>query len=369
MYSTTHNVPGTMKAMVYDITGPGHLAWRSDMPVPQPGVNEVLVRVASSSMNPLDFRLSERRVLPKGVVGKDFAGTIVAIGREVRGFVVGDQVFGLGNGLANYTVANVFEIARVPPGFRVEDMGIYGLVGTCAHQLLRKHWLEKPNFNIRTLLVIGASGGVGSSVVQIARAYGGPELRIYAVSSSKSLEYVKQIGANEVADYTIRNFDIAREFPVHSVDLIVDTVSGTPEGTDYYHHGAQLLLKPRGNYIALNSLSSLDWMRTLMSSWLGCSFQRTHYDLFYTQQKKSDVDLQAVARLVQQRKYKLNVAQEVPLLETPIRRALHDLKLRHIRGKIKIKPTEYGGPEGQERPAFESPTSEVRDPATLISPE
>ena len=364
MYSTTHNVPVTMKAMVYDKAGTNHLAWKSDMNVPDPGVNEVLVRVASSSMNPLDYRLTDRRVLPKRVVGHDFGGVIVAIGREVRGFVVGDQVFGWGNGYANYAVANVFEIARVPPGFSAEDMGIYGLVGTCAHQVLRKHWLEKPNFNVRNLLVIGASGGVGSSVVQMARAYGGPEIRIYALASSKNSEYVKQMGANEVADYTVRDFDIARAFPVHSMDLIVDTVSGTPEGSDYYHNGARLLLKPHGNYIALNSLSNLDWIRTFMSRFLGCSFQRSNYDLFYTQQKKSDIDLQAVARLVQQKSYRLNVAQEIPLLETPIRRALHDLKLRHVRGMIKIKPTEYGT---QEQPGYESPTSEVRDPATILS--
>jgi NADPH:quinone reductase-like Zn-dependent oxidoreductase len=362
MYSTTQTVPGTMKAMVYDKAGSNRMAWHSDMKVPSPGVNEVLVRVASASMNPVDYRLTDNRgymhPTPKRIVGCDFAGTIVGLGREVRGFTIGDQVFGWGSGYANYATANVFEIAKVPPGFSADDMGIYGLVGTCAHQILRTHWLEKPNFNVRNMLVIGASGGVGSSVVQIARAYGGPELRIHAVTSMKNTDYVKQLGANEVVDYTVRDFDIARAFPIHSMDLIVDTVSGTPESSEYFHSGGKLLLKPHGKYVSLNSLSGLDWYRKSLTRFFGLNMQRAHYDLFITQRKKSDVDLQAVARLVQQRKYHLNIAQQIPLLETPIRRALHELRLRHIRGKVKIRPTEYGA---AEHPPFESPTAGTRE--------
>ena len=347
-----------MKAMVYDKSGPNRMLWHSDQVVPAPGRNEVLVKIASSSINVLDYRLTDHRGLfamtPKRVVGNDFAGTIVGLGREVRGFAVGDEVFGWGAGFANYCTANVSEIARVPPNGKVEEMGIYGLVGTCAHQVLRKHWFDRPNFNVRSLLVIGASGGVGSSVVQIARAMGGPELRIFGIASNKNTEYVKQIGANEAVDYTVRDFDIARAFPVHSMDLIVDTVSGTPESSDYYHSGGQLLLKPHGRYVALNSLSGIDWARSGLTGGCGCDWQRTNYDLFVTRRKRSDVDLQAVARLVEQGKYKLNVAEEVPLLETPIRRALHNLRLRHIRGKVKIRPTEFGS---QEQPPFQSPTA------------
>ena len=269
--------------MVYDKSGTNRMSWHSDHIVPSPGVNQVLVKVASASMNPIDYRIAESRGIfhraPKRVVGADFAGTIVGLGREVRGFTIGDQVFGWGNGYANYAVANIFEIARVPEGYTAEDMGVYGLVGTCAHQILRKHWLEMPNFNIRNLLVIGASGGVGSSLIQIARAYGGPELRIHAITSLKNTDYVRQLSANEVVDYTVRDFDIARAFPVHSMDLIVDTVSGTPESSDYYHSGGKLLLKPHGKYVALNSLSSVDWFRKAIH------WQRSHYDLFITQQK------------------------------------------------------------------------------------
>lgn len=356
------SVPETMKAMVYDKSGHNRMTWHSDFMVPSPGRHEVLVKIASSSLNPIDYRLTEQKgwfgvTVPRRIVGCDFAGTIVGLGRDVRGFVLGDQVFGWGNGYSNYCTANISEIARVPPGHSIKDMGIYGLVGSCSHQILRKHWMDKPDFNIRNLLIIGASGGVGSSLVQIARAYGGPELKIHAIASLKNTDYVTCLGANDVVDYATRDFDIARAYPIHSMDLIVDTVSGSPEGTDYYHNGAKLLLRPHGNYVVLNSLSSFDRARKGLSNILSFNLQRSHFDLFMTQQKNSDVDLQAVARLIQQDKYTLNVTHEVPLIETPIRHALHELRLRHVCGKIKIRPTEYPVPEPT---AFESTASTPR---------
>ena len=358
MYSQSEPTPSSMKAMVYDKKGPNRISFQSDHAVPTPAQDQVLVKVASASMNPVDFRIADRkncfRKYPSRVVGSDFSGTIIATGRFVRGFAVGDHVFGFGAGYASYTLANVNEIAKIPEGQAVEGFGIYGLAGTAAHQILRKHWLDRPNFNARSLLVIGASGGVGSSLVQMARAYGGPELKIYAIASGKNCEYARNIGANESADYTQRDFDIARAFPVHSMDLIIDLVSGSPESTDYIHAGGKLLLKPRGKYVVVNSMSFLARFRSRMSMHCGCDWQRANFDLFHTQVHHSDTDLQAVARLVQQRKLFLEVTEEVPLLETPIRKALHDLRLRHIRGKIRIRPTEFGS---EEQIPFQSPTA------------
>ena len=369
MYTQTQSIPDTMKAMVYDRKGPNRMAWVSDYNVPSPGKNQVLVKIASSSINVLDYRIVDSASIfypfPKKICGFDFAGTIVGIGRNVRHFTVGDKVFGWGSGYSNYTVADSNQIARVPDGIAAEEMGIYPLVGTCAHQILRKHWFDRPNFNVRNMLVIGAAGGVGSSLVQIARALGGPEVKIYGVASGKNVDYVKQIGANDCVDYTSRDFDVARAFPIHSMDLIVDTVSGTPESTDYYH-SATLLLKPYGRYVLINSQNGLDWFRSIMTRGCGCNWQRSKFDLFVTRQKKSAQDLQAIARLIQQNKYHLNVADELPLLETPIRKALHNLRMRHIRGKIKIKPTEYGS---TEQVPFHSPTaySSTTPPETAMT--
>jgi len=208
---------------------------------------------------------------------------------------------------------------------------------------------------VRSLLVIGASGGVGSSLIQMARAYGGPELKIFAISSVKNCEFARTIGANECADYSQRDFDIARAFPVHSMDLIVDLVSGSPESTDYLHEDSKLLLKPRGKYVVVNSMSALDRFRANMTFACACDMQKSNFDLFFTMRSQADIDLQAVARLVQERKYSLEVTEEVPLLETPVRNALQDLRLRHVRGKIRIRPTEFGS---EEHIPFQSPKAQ-----------
>jgi NADPH:quinone reductase-like Zn-dependent oxidoreductase len=202
------------------------------------------------------------------------AGTIVAIGRDVRGFAVGDKVFGLAPGVANYTLAEINRITNVPQGANVQDYGIVGLAGTVANQILTKHWFDRPDYTVRNMLVIGASGGVGSSLVQIARAAGGPELTIYGVTSGKNMAYVKEIGASQAIDYTTPNFDLGRVLPIHSVDLIVDVVSGVAEGPTYVDRGMPLL-KQSGRYVALNSTSSFDWFRAYLTDKCGCNMRRS----------------------------------------------------------------------------------------------
>lgn len=343
MYAA-QTVPDLMRALVYDSGSPGKMAWQGSMKVPQPGKHQVLVKVDSASLNPADFRATESRtafLAGKGhIVGRDMAGTIVAIGRDVRGFAVGDKVFGLAPGVANYTLAEINRITNVPQGANVQDYGIVGLAGTVANQILTKHWFDRPDYTVRNMLVIGASGGVGSSLVQIARAAGGPELTIYGVTSGKNMAYVKEIGASQAIDYTTPNFDLGRVLPIHSVDLIVDVVSGVAEGPTYVDRGMPLL-KQSGRYVALNSTSSFDWFRAYLTDKCGCNMQRSKYDLFISNQSRPGRDLQAIAGLIQQGEFRLAVSQELPLAETPIRRALHTLKQRHVRGKVKIVPEQY----------------------------
>ena len=343
----TQTVPETMRGMVYDSSGPGRMAWTNQMKVPIPGKNQVLVKVESASMNPADYQITQAHVpffSHKGhIVGQDMAGTIVGIGKNVRTFAVGDKVFGLAPGYASYTVADVHRITRIPPGMELSEFGVYGLVGTVAHQLLCKHWFDKANYTVRSLLVVGASGGVGSAVIQIARALGGPEVMIYGVSSHKNLEYVKQIGANQAIDYTTPNFNLSSVLPAHSVDLIVDVVSGRAEIPDYVDQGMPLL-RQSGRYVALNSTRTMDWVRSKMTNSCGCNVQRARYDLFTVNRTLPHRDLEAVARHVALGKLRLHVSQELPLSETPLRRALHNMKQRHVRGKLKIRPEHFGQP-------------------------
>ena len=315
--------------------------WHSSLPVPKPGRNEVLIKVASSSVNPIDYRITESHTMymtaRKNVVGKDLAGTIVAIGRNVTGLSVGDKVFGFGSGYANYALAKSAQVTRIPDGIELDEFGVYANAATGAYQALKTHWFDRPNYTVRSLLIVGASGGVGSSLIQIARALGGPEVRIYALCSSKNVDYCRQLGANESIDYSVRNFDLARTLPIHSLDLIIDVVSGVGGHPNYVSSG-MLLLKNSGSYVAFNSASRMDWIRASLTNLCGLNVQKSRYNLFTMNQSKSAKDLESIAQLVSQGKFRLLVSEEIPLTETPIRRALHLMKQGHVRGKIKIKP-------------------------------
>lgn len=361
MYAPNQSVPETMRAMVYDAGGPGHMMWQSMAKVPRPGKHEVLVRVISSSINPLDYRIADSHSLflaNRGkFVGQDVAGIVVAVGKNVTSVHNGDKVFGWGSGYAQYATCAVNQIYRIPSQMvsshpetslldstPLEKFGVIPCAAVTANQVLRKHWLDRPNVQVKSLLIIGGSGGVGSSLIQIARSIGGPEMRIYAICSNKNMDYCKELGATETIDYTVRDFDLSKTIPIHSLDLIVDTVSGSPEGTDYFHTGGMFLLKQSGKYVVLNSKSTMDHFRATLTRFLGLNFQRARFDLHLTRKSHSDKDLEAIAQLINQGKFKLHVSEEVALTETNIRRAMHTMKQRHVRGKIMIKPEHLNSP-------------------------
>jgi len=332
-------IPEAMRGMVYETHGPDKLAWRGTMPVPQAGKNQILVKVEAGSLNPYDVYATESQTTflrRKGhPVGSDVAGTVVARGQDVTRFRVGDKVFGLAPGCSQYTNGDVNKFERIPANGNPLDYGAIGFAGVTAHQILARHWFDRPEYAVRSLLVIGASGGVGSNLVQIARAVGGPEVTIYGVCSTKNCSFSKDMGATHCIDYTSAGFNISRILPAKSVDLIVDVVSGVP-GNPNYVNQAMELLKPSGRYVALNSTSTLDWIRAYLTDTCGCNVQRSRYDLFSVNQKRPGRNLHALATLMEQQKLKPFISREVPLAETTLRRALHTLKQGHTRGKIRV---------------------------------
>jgi NADPH:quinone reductase-like Zn-dependent oxidoreductase len=341
---SAHAVPENMRAMVYDARGPGKMAWHSIQQVPRIGKDQLLIKVDAGSLNPYDLKVTESQTLfmtNKGhPVGRDMAGTVAAVGSRVHGFSTGDKVFGLAPGCCQFAVANVHRITHIPADANSMEYGTIAFSGVVAHQILSKHWLDRPDYTVRTILVIGASGGVGSSVVQIARAFGGPELVIYGICSHKKAQYVKEIGCSQAIEYTVRDFDIARLLPAGSIDLIIDLVSGVPGNPNYVERGFTLL-RTSGRYVCLNSTNSMDWVRAYMTETCGCNIQRSRFDLFSVNQKRPARNLLVVARLIEEGKLKSFVSQDVPLAETSIRRALHAVKQGHTKGKIRVVPETY----------------------------
>lgn len=336
----TYKMMKNMKAMIYDTEGQDKMTWTTDFPVPEISSNEILIKTVSSSINPYDFRLTDNMSMLSGYrntpIGCDVAGTIVQIGNNVKGFHVGDKVFGWGAGLAEYAKSEPSRLARVPQGQAVGQFGIYPCIAVTAHQLLHKYWLSKPGHQISSMAVIGAAGGVGSCLIQMAREFGGPELKIYAISSGKNAEYLKSIGASHHVDYTKGGFNIGTALPEKSMDLIVDMISGVPDGINYVDEGINLIKPGTGKYVTLNALSSLDKLGQKMKDLLHLNLG-TNYDLFIVERANSAQDLSSIANMVTSGKLKVPIAEDLQFNEGAIRSGFRKLlQPHHARGKFRV---------------------------------
>ncbi len=217
-----------MKAVV--TTEQGAKPQVTDVPKPQAGAGEVLVKVQASSVNGFDLSVAGGHVVGMMehrfpvVLGKDFAGTVEAAGEGVTRFTVGDKVFGvvtkayLGDGgFGQYvTVPEEVGIAKLPDGMDVTAAGALGLAGTAAVDALDAAAPQSGE----TVLVSGATGGVGAFAVQYAAAAGA---RVIATARpGEEAEFVKGLGAHEVVD--------------HTGDLPAQVRAACPDGVDVIVH-------------------------------------------------------------------------------------------------------------------------------------
>jgi NADPH:quinone reductase-like Zn-dependent oxidoreductase len=202
-----------MKAIAHKGYGrprPGVLDLREvDEPVPED--DQVLVRVCASSVNPVEWygvtgpyfaRIGAGFRKPKDPrLGADLAGVIEAVGGEVEDFAPGDEVFGSGSGAwAEYAVARATRIALKPANVSFEEAAAVPIAGLTALQALRDHGQVQPGEKV---LINGASGGVGTFAVQLAKAFGA---EVTAVCSTRNVEQARALGADRVVDYTKEDF-------------------------------------------------------------------------------------------------------------------------------------------------------------------
>jgi NADPH:quinone reductase-like Zn-dependent oxidoreductase len=176
---------------------------------PKPDAGRVLVRVHASSMNPVDLHSVDglSRIMGSGIrrpkdprLGSDIAGQVEEVGEGATKFKAGDEVFGTGaGGYAEYAVAREIRLARKPANMSFEAAASVPVAGLTALQGLRKGGIKAG----QKVLVNGASGGVGTFAVQIAKAYGA---EVTGVCSPRNVEQTKAIGADRVIDYTKEDF-------------------------------------------------------------------------------------------------------------------------------------------------------------------
>ena len=218
-----------MKALVQDIYGTSDVLRLDDVDRPEPAAGQVLVRIVASSVNAADWhimrgeprvaRLMDRSVFGRTgprerIRGRDFAGTIDAVGPGVTAWQVGDDVLGEDEAtLAEYAAVDQSCLARKPDALSFEEAAALPLAATTADLCLRQGGVDAG----QRVLVIGASGGVGTFAVQLAAVRGAT---VAAVCSTRNIDLVTSLGAAEVIDYTREDFTQAGR----SYDLVLDLV-------------------------------------------------------------------------------------------------------------------------------------------------
>jgi NADPH:quinone reductase-like Zn-dependent oxidoreductase len=196
-----------------------------EMPRPEPGPGQLLVQVKAAGVGPWDALIREGKSgVPQALpltLGSDIAGIVVAIGPDVSGFQVGDEVYGATNeqftgGYAEYAVAFAKMMARKPRVLSFIEAASAPVVAVTAWQMLFDYAHAGSG---QKVLVHGGAGNVGAYAVQLA---GNAGLEVIATASTRDLEFVKSLGANTVVDFQRTRFEDA----VAAVDIVLDTVGG-----------------------------------------------------------------------------------------------------------------------------------------------
>ena len=247
----------TMKAFVHRCYGSPDVLELADLDMPVPADNEVLVRIRAASVNPYDWhdlrgspylmRLGTGIGSPKQTrLGADFAGVVEAVGKGVTRFAPGDRVYGGASGaFGEYvTVGDGRSVARIPDGVTFEQAASLPIAAITALQALRDKGAVQPG---QKVLINGASGGVGTFAVQIAKSMGA---EVHGVCSTRNIELVRSIGADHVFDYKKESYTESDE----TYDVIVDMVGNHSirANLDVLAPDGRLVIigGPKGNWFA-----------------------------------------------------------------------------------------------------------------------
>ena len=315
-----------MKALVrHRFGGPGVVRVEE---VDRPALTDerVLVRVRASSLNKADWHELRgwprflRPVTRNGVLrpktllfGTDFAGVVEDVGKDVSDLAPGDEVFGGRSGaFAEYVSA--VSVVRKPPNVSFEEAATMGIAGLTALQGLRDHG------NLRAgerVLINGASGGVGTLAVQIAKALGA---HVTAVCSTRNVEQARDLGADRVLDYTRQDFTREPE----RYDLVVDVAGG------HSWRAIRRVLEPDGRLVIVGAHGSRGQLRHIAAVWLSSRFAKHTVKFFVA--KFNKVDLQTLADLLSSGELKPAIDRTYELAEAEA--ALRTFGEGHVRGKL-----------------------------------
>jgi NADPH:quinone reductase-like Zn-dependent oxidoreductase len=321
-----------VKAIVQDKFGPADGLELRDIETPEIGPTEVLVRVHAAGVDrgvwhvmtglPYPIRLAGYgfRAPKYGVPGSDLAGVVTAVGADVTRFAPGDEVFGTGIGTyAEYARARQDQLAAKPTTLSFEQAAALPTSGVTALQALRDRGAVQPGQHV---LVIGASGGVGTFAVQLAKAFGA---EVTGVCSTTKVDRVRSLGADHVVDYSRDDFAATGT----RYDLILDVGGNTSLSR------LRRALTPKGTLVIVGGETS--------GKWLGGTDRQVRamvLSMFVSQKLGTFIaavkheDLLVLAQLAESGQLTPAVDRTFALAEAP--KAIRHLEEGHARGKVVV---------------------------------
>ena len=323
-----------MKAIVYTQYGPPDVLQFKEVEKPTPKDDEVLIAVQAASANAADWhllrgdpflvRLMAGPLKPKNtILGADIAGRVEAVGKNVKQFQPGDEVFGdiseCGwGGFAEYVCARENALVLKPASMTFEEAAAVPLAALTALQGLRDKGQIQPG---QKVLINGASGGVGTFAVQIAKSFGA---EVTGVCSTRNLDMVRSIGADHVIDYTQEDFTQNGQ----RYDLIMAT-NGYHSISDYAR-----ALSPKGIYVMTGGSGAQMFQAMLLGPWISMTGNKKMGNLLM---KPNNKDLVFLKELLEAGKIAPVIDRRYPLSE--VAEAIRYLEEGHARGKVVITVT------------------------------
>jgi NADPH:quinone reductase-like Zn-dependent oxidoreductase len=320
-----------MKAIVYSNYRSRDLLRFEEIDKPTPRDDEVLIRVRAASVNPLDagsirhsFLRRIMSALSKSKInrpGRDLAGQVEAVGRNVTLFKTGDAVFGCCAGaFAEYACASQATLALKPDNASFEQAAAVPIAGVTALQGIRDKGRIQPG---QKILINGAAGGVGTFAVQIAKSFGA---EVTGVCSTRNVEMVRSIGADHVIDYTREDFTKGEQ----RYDLIFDLVA------NHSFSARRRVLQSGGIYVGAGVLSLGGSMTRLLGHQitelvLSC-FARQKFVTLMAKLRKEDLAI--LGELIEAGKLTPVIDRCCKLSDVP--EAIRYLEQGHARGKVVI---------------------------------
>ena len=321
-----------MKAIVYTKYGPPDVLELKEVEKPNPKDDEVLIKVHAASVNAADWhllrgdpfllRLTGNGLLkPKNkLLGADVAGRVEAVGRNVKQFQAGDDVFGDisadgWGGFAEYVSVAESALVLKPVNISFEEAAAVPMAGVTALQGIRDKGQIQPG---QKVLINGASGGVGTFAVQIAKSFG---TEVTGVCSTRNLDMALSIGADQVIDYTQEDFTRNG----HRYDLII-AANGYQSISDY-----KRALNPEGIYVMTGGSGAQMFQAIFLGPWISRTGSKKLGNLAAKPNKK---DLAFMKELIEVGKVVPVIDRRYTLSEVP--QALRYLEEGHARGKVVI---------------------------------